>query len=61
VSVRKRRLDAAILIGMMFHPRGDQAAAFESVSRVLKSGAPFLFTRAEIEDADDAGITGTMM
>jgi SAM-dependent methyltransferase len=52
--------DAAISWGMLFHlPRGDQAAAFESVSRVLKPGAPFLFTGAEI-GADDAGITGTM-
>jgi len=48
-------------MGMMFHlPRGDQAAAFASVSRVLKPGAPFLFTGAEIAEADDAGITGTM-
>jgi hypothetical protein len=37
--------------------RGDQAAAFASVSRVLRPGAPFLFTEAEIEEADDAGIT----
>ena len=51
--------DAAISMGMMFHlSRGDQAAAFASVSRVLKPGAPFLFTGAEIEEADDAGITG---
>jgi hypothetical protein len=53
--------DAAISMGMMFHlSRGDQPAAFASVSRVLKPGAPFLFTGAEIEGADDAGITGTM-
>ena len=53
--------DAAISMGMMFHlSRGDQAAAFASVSRVLKPDAPFLFTGAEIEEADDAGITGTM-
>lgn len=53
--------DAAISMGMVFHlSRGDQAAAFASVSRVLKAGAPFLFTGAEIEEADDAGITGTM-
>jgi SAM-dependent methyltransferase len=53
--------DAAISMGMMFHlPRDDQAAAFASVSRVLKPGAPFLFTGAEIEGADDSGITGTM-
>jgi len=53
--------DAAISMGMLFHlSRADQALAFASVSRVLKPGAPFLFTGAEIEDADDAGITGTM-
>ncbi len=55
--------DAAISWGMLFHltPR-DQAATFATVSRVLKRGAPFLFTAAEIEDipADDPGITGTM-
>ena len=55
--------DAAISWGMLFHlePR-DQSAAFASVSRVLKSGAPFLFTAAEKPDApaDDPGITGTM-
>ena len=40
----------------------DQATTFTAVSRVLKPGAPFLFTAAEIEDipADDPGITGTM-
>ena len=44
--------DAAISMGMMFHlSRGDQAVAFASVSRVLKQGAPFLFTGAEIEEA----------
>ena len=53
--------DAAVSWGVMFHlPRRDQAAAFESVSRVLKPGASFLFTAAEIDGADDAGITGTM-
>jgi len=53
--------DAAFSWGMLFHlQRVDQAAAFASVSRVLKPGAQFLFTAAEIDDADDAGITGTM-
>ena len=53
--------DAAISWGMIFHlPPGDQALAFASVSRVLKAGAPFLFTAAEIEGADPHGITGTM-
>ena len=46
---------------MMFHlPRREQAAVFASVSRVLKPGAPFLFTAAEIVGADDGGITGSM-
>jgi cyclopropane fatty-acyl-phospholipid synthase-like methyltransferase len=53
--------DAAVSWGMMFHlERREQAAVFASVSRVLKPGAPFLFTAAEIVDADDGGITGTM-
>jgi ubiquinone/menaquinone biosynthesis C-methylase UbiE len=53
--------DAAVSWGMLFHlPRGDQAAALASVSRVLKPGASFLFTATEIDDADEAGITGTM-
>jgi SAM-dependent methyltransferase len=53
--------DAAVSWGMMFHlPPADQATAFASVSRVLKPGAPFLFTAAEIDGADDDGITGTM-
>jgi ubiquinone/menaquinone biosynthesis C-methylase UbiE len=55
--------DAAISCGMMFHlTRGDQTKAFANVSRVLKRGAPFLFTAAEIAEiaSDDAGITGTM-
>jgi SAM-dependent methyltransferase len=55
--------DAAVSWGMPFHltPR-DQASTFAAVSRVLKPGAPFLFTAAEISDipADDPGITGTM-
>jgi ubiquinone/menaquinone biosynthesis C-methylase UbiE len=53
--------DAAISWGMVFHlPRADQARVFASVSRVLKPGAPFLFTAAEREGHDAAGITGTM-
>jgi ubiquinone/menaquinone biosynthesis C-methylase UbiE len=55
------RFDAAVSWGMMFHlPPREQAVALASVSRVLKPGAPFLFTAAEIADADDNGITGTM-
>lgn len=55
--------DAAISWGMMFHlTRRDQAAVFASVSRVLKPGAPFLFTGAEVAELenDDPGISGTM-
>ena len=49
--------DAAVSWGMMFHVQHrDQPAAFEGVSRVLKPGASFLFTAAEIDGADDAGI-----
>jgi hypothetical protein len=45
----------------MFHlPGGVKVAAFASVSRVLKPGASFLFTAAEIEVAAEAGTTGTM-
>ena len=45
--------DAAISWGMMFHlPPSDQATVLASVSRVLKLGSPFLFTGAEIEDAE---------
>ena len=53
--------DAAISWGLIFHlSPGEQAAALANVSRVLKPGSPFLFTAAEIESADDNGITGTM-
>jgi SAM-dependent methyltransferase len=53
--------DAAISWGCMFHLSPvDQAAAFANVSRVLKPGAPFLFTATEIESADNNGITGMM-
>lgn len=55
--------DAAISWGMMFHLTiPDQDTAVASVSRVLKPGAPFLFTAAEVAgvEHDDAGITGMM-
>jgi SAM-dependent methyltransferase len=53
--------DAAVSWGMMFHlAPADQAAVFASVSSLLKPGAPFLFTAAEVDGADNAGITGTM-
>ena len=55
--------DAAVSWGMLFHlePR-HQSTTFATVSRVLRPGAPFLFTAAEIADipSDDPGITGTM-
>ena len=53
--------DAAISWGMMFHlPPVDQTSVFDSVWSVLKPGAPFLFTAAEIEGADEPEIAGTM-
>jgi len=58
-----KAFDAAISWGMLFHlTPSDQATAFASVSRVLKGGAPFLFTAAEIREVgdNDPGITGTM-
>jgi SAM-dependent methyltransferase len=56
--------DASISWGLLFHltPR-EQVTLLTSISRVLKPGAPFLFTGAEIAGVDDdtnAGITGTM-
>jgi ubiquinone/menaquinone biosynthesis C-methylase UbiE len=43
--------DAAISWGMMFHlTPADQATAVAGVSRVLKPGAPFLFTAAEVAE-----------
>jgi len=58
-----KAFDAAISWGMLFHlTPSNQAKAFTSMARVLKRGAPFLFTAAEILDVgeNDAGITGTM-
>jgi ubiquinone/menaquinone biosynthesis C-methylase UbiE len=58
---RDGTFDAVISWGMLFHlTRDDQHRAIGSVSRVLKPGSPFLFTAAEITDADENGITGTM-
>jgi SAM-dependent methyltransferase len=52
--------DAAISWGMIFHlsPR-DQTAVFAGVSRVLRPGAPFLFTATEIGGTGETGIGGT--
>jgi ubiquinone/menaquinone biosynthesis C-methylase UbiE len=53
--------DAEISVGMLFHlPPKEQPKVFASVARVLKPGALFLFTAAEITNADEKGITGTM-
>jgi hypothetical protein len=53
--------DAAVWWDMLFHlPRIDHAAAFARVSRTLKPGAPLLFTAAEVDGADDVGVTGAM-
>ncbi len=55
--------DGAVSWGMLFHwPLADQAAMLASLGRVLKPGAPFVFTAAEMPDlgVDDKGITGTM-
>jgi SAM-dependent methyltransferase len=53
--------DAAVSWGVLFHLTApDQAHAFAEVSRLLRPGAPFLFTGAEIEGATAEGITGTM-
>jgi cyclopropane fatty-acyl-phospholipid synthase-like methyltransferase len=55
------RFDAAFSWGMLFHlTRADQSAVLAGLSSVLARHAPFLFTAAEIENASDAGITGTM-
>ena len=52
--------DAAVAWGVMFHlTHDDQAKAIASVSRVLRAGAPFLFTAGDVDDVD-GGITGTM-
>jgi ubiquinone/menaquinone biosynthesis C-methylase UbiE len=52
--------DAAIMWGVMFHlPRPAQIAAIKDVARVLRSGAPFLFTSADIDEA--AGHLGAPM
>jgi ubiquinone/menaquinone biosynthesis C-methylase UbiE len=45
--------DAAVAWGVMFHLRpDDQIKAIANVSRVLKAGAPFLFTSGDVDDFD---------
>jgi SAM-dependent methyltransferase len=52
--------DAAVAWGVIFHlTRTDQVTAFASVSRVLKPGAPFLFTAGDVDDVDGF-VEGTM-
>lgn len=47
--------DAAIAWGVLFHlTQAEQVKAFASVSRVLKTGAPFLFTAGYPDVADDS-------
>jgi len=48
-----RIFDAAVAWGVIFHlSRENQIQAIASVSRVLKLGAPFLFTSGDAEDFD---------
>ena len=51
--------DAAVAWGVMFHLNPEDAIqAIANVSRLVKSGAPFLFTSGDIDDFD--GKEGTM-
>ena len=44
--------DAAVAWGVLFHlPHHTQRRAFSEVGRVLRPGAPFLFTAGDIDDA----------
>jgi SAM-dependent methyltransferase len=57
---RDASFDGALAWGMMFHlPQRDQIEAIASVSRVLKAGAPFLFTAGD-EDDDSGTHVGVM-
>jgi len=45
--------DAAVAWGVWFHlPPADAVAAFRSVARVLRPGAPFLFTAGDVESLE---------
>jgi SAM-dependent methyltransferase len=45
--------DAAVAWGVVFHlPQPDQITAIASVARVLRSGAPFLFTAGDVDSAE---------
>jgi ubiquinone/menaquinone biosynthesis C-methylase UbiE len=50
---RDRTFDAAIAWGVMFHlSQPEQVETLSSVSRVLKAGAPFLFTSGDVDGRD---------
>jgi ubiquinone/menaquinone biosynthesis C-methylase UbiE len=52
--------DAAIAWGVLFHlPQAEQVRAIEQVGRVLRTGAPFLFTSGDVEGSSDEFV-GTM-
>jgi SAM-dependent methyltransferase len=54
-----RSFDAAVACGVMFHLSPQrQIKAIASVSRVLRTGASFLFTSGDVDDYE--GRTGTM-
>jgi ubiquinone/menaquinone biosynthesis C-methylase UbiE len=55
-----RIFDAAIAWGVMFHlKQAEQVRAIGGMSRVLKTGAPFLFTAGDVDD-DSGDHVGTM-
>ena len=52
--------DAAVAWGVLFHLRqNDQRIAIADIARVLKSGAPFLFTAGDVDGSSD-DFVGTM-
>ncbi len=53
--------EAAVAWGVLFHlEQADQVNAIASVSRILKTGAPFLFTSGDVDDGSGIPIEGTM-
>jgi len=58
---REACFDAAIAWGVLFHlPQPQQIAAIASLSRVLKAGAPFLFTSGDEVDGGRDDFVGIM-
>ena len=56
-----RMFDGAIAWGIIFHLTLDrQRQAIANIARVLKPGAPFLFTSGDEPGDDPTGITGQM-